>query len=351
MSSHNAKRITWKVAADLISKEVDRLQSTPISIERKRYGEAVLFKEAAFLSATMVRTVKKILIYLDSIETMDLDNKEMLQRGVMVGYLVECVELWTTYGLPYTEHDAEFLFFSARLSQLLWKYDRAVPVHNRASNPLLLGLVRNIRWTVADHLGQPVQRPEMMLPSQGDRGRGGIAAWMYRALRCLTGGDSVNRFFPFVFEYGTYEEITPCTRIGVNRRCLGIYLPEDVRQLIFHHKRVFRVEDSLDLPDFGSCAPDIDWHSLQIACRLHNLRLQPQGRRQHGEYIGQEEEVEVCFSEQGVFAWQVDIPWQRYAVCGQLRPNSASADNNEQREASQDGEYLSMSAVTTSPTL
>ena len=64
----------------------------------------------------MVRTVKKILTYLESVEAMDLDNKERLQRGVLICYLVECVELWTVYGLPYTEHDSEFLFFSTRLS-------------------------------------------------------------------------------------------------------------------------------------------------------------------------------------------------------------------------------------------
>ena len=347
MSSHNAQRMTWKAATDLINKEVDRLQSTPISIERKRYGEAVLFKEAAFLSATMVRTVRKILIYLESVEAMDLDDKEMLQRGVLVCYLVECVELWTAYGLPYTEHDSELLYFSACLSRLLQKYDRAVPVHSRALSPLLFGLVRNIRWTVADHLGHPVQRPEMMLPFQGNPGRGSTAAWMYKALRHLTGGDSVNRLFPYVFEYGTFEEITPCTRIGVNRRCLGIYLPEDVRRLIFRHARVFRVKDSLDLPDFGSYAPDINWHSLQVACRLHNLRLQPQGGRQRGEY--QEDEVEVCFSEQGVLAWRVDIPWQRHAA--QLRTNLAPADNNERREVSQDSEYLPMSAAMSVQTL
>ena len=307
MSSHNAKRITWKAAADLINQEVDRLHSAPTSTEQKRYGEAVLFKEAAFLSATMMRTVSKILIYLESIESMDLDYRERLQRGVLTCYLVECAELWSTYGLPCTEHDAEFLFFSTRLSRLLWRYDRAVPVYSRDSNPLLLGLVRNVRWTVADHLGHPVQQPEMMLPFKGNQGRSSTAAWLYRALRYLTGGDSVNRFFPYVFEYGTYTEITPYSQVGINRRCLGIYLTDDVRQLIFRHKRVLQAGDSADLPDFGCCAPDINWHALQVACRLHNLRLQPPGGRRRGEY--RESEVEVSFSEREVFAWHVDTPW------------------------------------------
>ena len=347
MSSHNAKRITWKAAADLINQEVDRLHSAPTSTEQKRYGEAVLFKEAAFLSATMMRTVSKILTYLESIESMDLDYRERLQRGVLTCYLVECAELWSTYGLPCPEHDAEFLFFSTRLSRLLWRYDRAVPVYSRDSNPLLLGLVRNVRWTVADHLGHPVQQPEMMLPFKGNQGRSSTAAWLYRALRYLTGGDSVNRFFPYVFEYGTYTEITPYSQVGINRRCLGIYLTDDVRQLIFRHKRVLQAEDSADLPDFGCCAPDINWHALQVACRLHNLRLQPSGGRQRGEF--RESEVEVSFSEREVFAWHVDTPWQPYAAQQQL--DSAPTGSRERRQAGQDSEYLSMSAAVPTQTL
>ena len=125
---------------------------------------------------------------------------------------------------------------------------------------------------------------------------------MYRALRNLTSGDSLNLCFPYAFLYGTYREITAGTRVGLNRRRLEIYLNADVRQLFLRHKRTLLVEDSVDFPDFGVCAPDLDWHTLQIACRLHNLRQQQRKTRQVEETI--DERHEVHFSAQEVFAWQ-----------------------------------------------
>ena len=119
MSSHDDGHMTWTTASDLIIREINSLQSTPTSREQERYGEAVLLKEMAFLSAMMVKTIRKILTYLKHVEHTDLGRRENLQRGVMTCYLAECVQVWTVYGLPCTAHDAEFLYLSRRLTELL----------------------------------------------------------------------------------------------------------------------------------------------------------------------------------------------------------------------------------------
>ena len=79
-----------------------------------------------------------------------------------------------------------------------------MPFYCRDSNPLLLGLLYHIRWAV---LGQHVQQPDLILPYQGNEGRSNTVAWMYRALCNLTGGDSLNRCFPYAFLYGTSEKL------------------------------------------------------------------------------------------------------------------------------------------------
>ena len=72
MSSFNDEHMTWTTAYDLINREIIRLQSMSTTREQQRYGEAVLLKEVAFLSAMMVKTVRKILTYLKRVEHMDL---------------------------------------------------------------------------------------------------------------------------------------------------------------------------------------------------------------------------------------------------------------------------------------
>ena len=161
------------------------------------------------MSAMMVKTVRKILTYLKHVEHMDLGRRENLQRGVMTCYLAECVQVWTVYGLPCTAHDAEFLYLSRRLTELLRGCDLSTPFYCRDSNPLLLGLLYHIRWMV---LGQHGRQLDLMLPYRGNKGRGNTVAWMYRALRNLTSRDSLNLCFPYAFLYGTYREITTSNR-------------------------------------------------------------------------------------------------------------------------------------------
>ena len=338
MSSFNDDHMTWATAYDLINKEISRLQSMSTTIEQQRYGEAVLLKEVAFLSAKMVATVRKILTYLKHVEHMDLGRRENLQRGVMTCYLVECVQVWTVYGLPCTTRDAEFLYLSRRLTELLHRDDLPTPYYCRDSNPLLLGLLYHIRWVV---LGQHAQRPNLVLPYQGNEGRSDTAAWMYRALCNLTGGDSLNRCFPYAFLYGTFSDITVRTQIGLNRRRLEIYLNADVWQLLLRHKRTLLVEDSVDFPDFGVRAPDLDWHALQITCRLLNLRQQQQRTRQVGENV--DERHEVHFSAREVFAWRTAVPPRSQTM--PRRPQQASHCSCELRGVRQDGGYMSMTVA------
>ena len=266
---------------------------------------------------------------------MDLSSREHFQRGVMSCYLAECVQVWTVYGLPCMAHDAEFLYLSRCLTELLRGCDLSMPFYCRDSNPLLLGLLYHIRWMV---LGQHGQQLDLMLPYRGNKGRGNTVAWMYRALRNLTSGDSLNLCFPYAFLYGTYREITTGTRVGLNRRRLETYLNADVRQLFLRHKRTLLVEDSADFPDFGTCAPDLDWHALQIACRLHNLRHRRQKARQAEETI--DERHEVHFSAEEVFAWRTEAQPQSQTMPRQSRQTPACSC--EWRGVSQDGEYVSM---------
>ena len=328
MSSHDDGNMTWAAAYDLIIREINRLQTMPTSREQQRYSEAVLLKEVALLSSMMVKTVRKILVYLQHVEYFDLSSREELQRGILTCYLAECVQVWTVHGLPCMANYPEFLDLSERLAEVLHLHDPSAPPYRRDSNPLMLGLLSHIRWAV---LGQCVWQPDLMLPYRGNEGRGRAAARMYRALCNLTCGDTVNRYFPYAFLYGTYLDITTRTQVGLNRRHLETYLHEDVRQVFIQHKRALLMENSADFPDFGKCAPDMNWHALQVACRSHNLRQQWQQARQTEENI--EEKHEIHFSDQEVFAWRTTSQWPRQTptCCG------------EWRGVTRDGEYVSMS--------
>ena len=310
----------------------------PTTVEPQRYGETILLKEVAFLSAKMVATVRKILTYLKHVEHMDLDERENIQRGIMTCYLVECVQVWTVYGLPCTTHDVEFLYLSRRLTELLHRDDLPTPYYCRDSNPLLLGLLYHIRWVV---LGQHTQRPNLVLPYQGNKGRSDTVAWMYRALCNLTDGDTLNRCFPYAFLYGTFSDITVKTPIGLNRRRLEIYLNTDVRRLFLHHKQTLLVGHSIDFPDFGVHAPDPDWHALQIMCRLTNLRRQQQ-RTHRGEEIV-DEQHEAHFSAREVVAWRTTVPPRSQTM--PRRPRQTSHCSCERRGTYQDGGYMSMTVA------
>ena len=328
MSLRDRRNITWTAALDLLNREINRLQSMPVSENQVRYSEAVLLHEAAYLSAVIVKTIRKILIYLKHVEHMSLSRQEHLQRGVMTCYLVECVQLWTVYGLPCVANYSEFLYLSECLPELLQRYDPSTPFHRPDKCTLLLGLLSRIKLAT---LGRDIRpQTDLMLPYRGDAGRNRTAAYMYRALRNLTCVDTVNRCYPYAFLYGTYRELTAGTRVGLNRRRLETYLHADVRRLFLQHKRAIVMEDSLDFPDFGECAPDMNWHALQVACRFYNLRQQRQQDRQTEETI--EERHEIHFSASEVFAWRTTSQWSQ--------PTPTCSD--ECIGASQDGAYVSM---------
>ena len=148
MSLTDNGNLTWTAALDLLNREINRLQSSPVHKDQERYSEAVLLHEIASLTAIMVKNVRKILVYLDNMECMDIPSQEHLQRGVLTCYVVECIQVWTVYGAPCMMNYSEFLDLSERLHELLREYSPSIPRFRRSTNPVLLGLVHKIRRTV-----------------------------------------------------------------------------------------------------------------------------------------------------------------------------------------------------------
>ena len=164
---------------------------------------------------------------------------------------------------------SEFLDLSERLHELLREYSPSIPRFRRSPNPVLLGLVHKIRQTVIGRCIPP--GADLTLPYQDKEGGKHAVEQMYGVLRNITCGDAANRYYPYVFKYGTYRNITKQTVVGLHRQYLETYLQEDIQQLLLQYKQAILM-DNPDFPEFWKCAPSMNWHALQVACRFQNLR-------------------------------------------------------------------------------